>query len=131
MFTEALQDLPDTLLSDVLEQQLPTRYTLSNLEQELHDIKQRLAVLENSLLPVNEQLATSGGTADGESPAIQLILSDKNMGWKAAMRRILLLTFGVRTLGRSCAKSKKNAKSDKLDERKLNHIKGIILFLLL
>ena len=108
MFAEVLQDLPDTILSDVFDQHQPTGGTLSNLEQELEDIKQRLAVLEDNLLPVNEQLAGSDGSSntDCESPAMQLILSDKNMGWKAALRRILMLSFGVRTLGKSCAKGK-------------------------
>ena len=82
-------------------------------------------MLENSLLPVNEQLTGSDGSSNtnSESPPIQLILSDKNMGWKAALRRILVLSFGVRTLGKSCTKGKKDSKSDKLDERKLNLIK--------
>ena len=73
--------------------------SLSHLEQELKDIKQRLIVLEN-ILPVNEQLAGSDGSTDCGSAGIQLILSDKSLGWKAALRRVLVLSFGIRTLGK-------------------------------
>ena len=116
------EDIPDRLISEVFEQQLPahTQYNL-DLQQELRDIKERLAALENSLL--SDQLVGSDSSSN-ESPAIQLILSDKAISWKAALRRILVATFGVRTLGKSCAKGKKNSKSEKLDERKLNQIKG-------
>ena len=77
------------------------------------ETKQQLVVLENISLPYNEQLVGNDGSSntDSESPAIQLILSDKNMGWKAALRRILVLSLVVSTLGKSCAKGKKNSKS--------------------
>ena len=50
------------------------------------------------------------------------------MGWKAAFRKLLILTFGMETLGKSCAMGRKNSKSEKLDERKLQHLKGTIRF---
>ena len=54
----------------------------ANLEQELQEIKHQLTVLEYNLLnPINEQVACR---SDGncESPAVQLIFSDKRQKYE-------------------------------------------------
>ena len=93
------------------------------MESEIQGIKQQISVLENFLPDVrnNEERGD-----ESESAAVQLILLDKKMGWKAAFRKLVILTFGVETLGKSCVMGRKNSKSEKLDEQKLQHLKGTI-----
>ena len=48
------------------------------------------------------------------------------MGWKMAMRKVILMTFGQNTLATSCAVGRRDAKTTctSLDKVKLNTIKG-------
>ena len=125
--TMPLDMMPDDeILNEVLNsfENQPTNIgtILRNMEREIHLIKQRLLTLEAILPDIrNEEMGD-------QSAAVQLILSDKRIRWKAAFRKLLILTFGVATLSKSCATGRKNAKSDKLDERKLQHLKGTYTF---
>lgn len=122
---QTLLDLPDDILIDALRSFNQPRTVLQNLEREIQEIKLRLSNLENNLFP--NGVANEEKDDELESAAVQLILSDKRMGWKAALRKLLILTFGVETLGRSCAIGRKNCKSEKLNEIKLQRLKGIQL----
>ena len=53
-----------------------------------------------------------------------MILANKVMGWKAALRKILVVVFGVDTLSQSCAKGKKNSKTKSLDHEIVRSITG-------
>ena len=53
-----------------------------------------------------------------------MILADKGMGWRIAMRKVLQMTFGTSILAASCAVGRKNAKTTSLDQTKLDMIKG-------
>jgi len=58
---------------------------------------------------------------------LKMILADKALGWKGAMRKVLQMTFGQNTLAVSCAVGRKHSKNATLDQIKLNSIKGIIM----
>ena len=57
--------------------------------------------------------------------AIRLILNNKMLGWRAALRKILVVVFGVNVLANSYAMGKRNAIYSKLDSALLRSIKGI------
>ena len=95
--------------------------SLADLKSEASDIKARLAHLEEILCAEN---SCSSNRNMNDSATVQLILANKTMGWKVALRKLLQLKFGVNMLGNSCAKGRKGAKFDKLDDTKMLEIKG-------
>ena len=122
--TMPLDMMPDDeILNEVLNsfENQPTNIgtILRNMEREIHLIKQRLLTLEAVLPDIrNEEMGD-------QSAAVQLVLSDKRIGWKAAFRKLLILTFGVATL---VPQEGKMQNQTKLDERKLQHLKGTYTF---
>ena len=96
-----------------------------SLSREVADIKERLARLEDI---ISSNSSSIRKTNDG-SATVQLILSNTTLGWKLALRKLLLLKFGVNMLGNSCAVGRKDAKFNKLDEAKLLEIKGTHLYI--
>lgn len=68
------------------------------------------------------------GITKEKMSAINMILSNKTIGWKAALRKILVVVFGIDTLSQSCAKSKKNAQNRSLDVKVMRSITGNSIF---
>ena len=60
-----------------------------------------------------------------KTTAIQLILNNKMLGWRASLRKTLVVVFGVNVLANACAMGKRNATFNKLDSALLRSIKGI------
>ena len=69
--------------------------SLADLKSEASDIKARLAHLEEILSAEN---SCSSNRNTNDSATVQLILMNKTMGWKVALRK-LQLKFGVNMLG--------------------------------
>ena len=99
-----------------------TGIILHNIKREIQLIKQKLSTLETVLPDIRNDKEMGD-----QSAAVQLILSNKRIGWKAAFRELLTLKYGVVTISKSCATGRKNAKY-KLDERKLQHLKSTYTF---
>ena len=57
---------------------------------------------------------------------IGMILTNPSIGWKVALRKLLMVVFGEETLAGSCCKSRKNATFQPLDGTKLHVVKGIL-----
>ena len=69
-------------------------------------------------------MTAPSGISTEKMTAINMILSDRIIGWKAALRKILTIVLGVTELSQSCAKGKKNAKNRPLDPTLLQSITG-------
>ena len=113
---------PPSPLNDYLYPPSSTIYPSSDLqfknyvESRLNKIEHQLTLLEERITQaegstVTVQTTTSSSSIPGISmeklSAINMILTNKVMGWKAALRKILVVVFGVDTLSQFCAKGKK------------------------
>jgi len=58
-------------------------------------------------------------STDQRSAIPKMILADKSMGWRVAVRNVLQITFGTSILAASCAVGCKHAKITSLDQAKL------------
>ena len=83
---------------------------------------------EGSTVAAAPQTTSSGSSIPGISmdkiSTINMILSNKVIGWKAALRKILVIVFGVDTLSQSCARGRKNAMTRSLDAQIVGSITG-------
>ena len=68
---------------------------------------------------------SAAGIGRDKMATIGMILSNKTIGWKAALRKILITVFGATTPAQSCAAGKKNSNNKSLDVQTLDSIKGI------
>jgi len=64
------------------------------------------------------------GLSSNQHVAISVFTSNTSIGWKVALRWMLLVVFGTEILARSCYKGRKNATNQPLDASKVDAIKG-------
>jgi len=97
-----------------------------------HSLDGRVKQLEDAIA---SGMAASGSSERSGMPSVlelsreqeltvHMILSS-NAGWTVAMRKILVIVFGVDTLAGSCAVGRKNSTTAALSTLKLNAIKGV------
>ena len=103
----------------------------SYLVSELALLKERVARLEEKLTstPSTEMTSNNTGIPDLNSEqmmAIGMTSTNPSIGWKVALRKLLMVVFGEETLAGSCCKGRKNANFQPLDGTKLNAVKGIL-----
>ena len=103
---------------------------LQLVQAELELLKQRVTRLEDKLSESNAatEISNNSGIAGLNSEqqmAITMITANPSIGWKVALRRVLMVVFGEETLAASCCKGRKNATFQPLDGTKLNAVKGI------
>jgi len=91
---------------------------VDQMQQELSSLKSRICALEEKLNSPSTAVNT-----DQKSAILKMILADKGMGWRVAMRKVLQMTFGTSTLAASCAVGCKHAKTTSPDVTKLDTIK--------
>ena len=53
-----------------------------------------------------------------------MVLNNKSLGWRAALRKVLTVVFSLDVLAKSCAVGKKNAQFEKLNVTLLKSVKG-------
>ena len=99
---------------------------LDTMEKQLSALEDRVTLLEESEGPIPTEETTSRipGITREKMMAVNIILSNKTIGWKAALRKILVGVFGVNKLSQSCAKGKKNAQNKSLDPQMVRSITG-------
>jgi len=106
--------------------------TLSDMERRLASLEKRMAELEGATAEHSEHTSIPpAGISKEKMATINMIISNKSIGWKAALRKILVAVFGVGTLAQSCAVGKKNANNKCLNGQALDSIKGMIMHLLI
>ena len=103
----------------------------SYLVSELALLKERVARLEEKLTstPSTEMTSNNTGIPDLNSEqtmVIGMMSTNPSIGWKVALRKVLMVVFGEETLAGSCCKGRKNATFQPLDGTKLNAVKGIL-----
>ena len=76
----------------------------------------------------NDGPSAPPGISGEKMVAINMILSDRIIGWKAALCKILMIVLGIDELSQSCAKGKKNAKNRRLDPILIQSITGTNIF---
>jgi len=105
----------------------------SNLQDQVNQLKDRVKYLEEKVATMDQaQPGTMSASSDtgipGLSPnqhvAISVITSNASIGWKVALRRVLMVVFGAETLARSCCKGRRNSTNQPLDASKVDAIKG-------
>ena len=104
---------------------------ISTILNKLHEVISYLSELDRRLTTLEETINSFSATkitgSDQKSTMLKMILADKALGWKVAMRKVLQMTFGQNTLAVSCAVGQKYSKNATLDQTKLNTIKGKIM----
>ena len=88
---------------------------INDMLAEINDIKHRLSQLENSKDQLPNEEESFPGIPPEKTTAIRLVLNNKMLGWRAALRKVLVVVFGVNVLANSCAMGKRNATFNKLD----------------
>ena len=103
---------------------------LDSLDKRLSELECRKGNAEE--LGNNALVPSAAGIGKDKMAAIGMILSNKTISWKAALRKILVTVFGATTLAQSCAVGKKNSNNKSLNVQTLDSIKGMhnILFTL-
>ena len=96
---------------------------LDALDKRLSEIECRKGDMEE--LENRVSVPSVAGIGRDKMATIGMILSNKTIGWKAALRKILTTVFGATTLAQSCAVGKKNSSNKSLDVQILDSIKGI------
>ena len=111
--------------------------TFTEIQTQLDSLDKRLSKLECKKgnaeeLGNNALVPSAAGIGKDKMAAISMILSNKTISWKAALRKILVTVFGATTLAQSCAVGKKNSNNKSLNVQTLDSIKGMhnILFTL-
>lgn len=99
---------------------------LNKIEHQLAILAERITQAEGSTVAAQTPTNSSSipGISREKMTTINTILSNKVMGWKAALRKILVAVFGVNTLSQSCAKGKKNSRTRSLDSEIVGSITG-------
>ena len=98
---------------------------INDILSDIDDIKHRLSQLESSKDQLQNEEESFPGIPPEKTTAIRLILNNKTLGWRAALRKVLVVVFGINVLANSCAMGKRNATYSKLDSALLRSIKGI------
>ena len=99
--------------------------------QELELLKQRVAKLEERIGAHNDEtMYTPNDTGipdltSAQTMMIGMMSTNPSIGWKVALRKLLMVVFGEEILARSCCIGRKNATFQPLDGTKLNAVKGI------
>lgn len=70
---------------------------------------------------------SAAGIGRDKMATIRMILLNKTIGWKAALRKILIPVFGATRLAQSCAVRKKNSNKKSFDVQTLDSIKGMYM----
>ena len=86
--------------------------TFREIRVELEFLDRRIAELEDRNVEDPGQctnIIPAVGIGKVKMAAISMILTNKNVSWKAALRKILVAVFGIGTLAQSCAVGKKNS----------------------
>ena len=98
---------------------------LDKVEKQLSFLKGKVSQLEGSAgtIPTEPSMSIPGIIRE-KMRAVNLILSNKTLGWKAALRMMLVAVIGVEELAQSCAKGKKNAQNKSLDPQTVRSITG-------
>jgi len=101
------------------------------------DLKQRLDVLEDQVaklrqtraagddLGVEQPLADTLEVTREQMMTIKMYCANQTIGWKTALRRIMIVVFGNDVLSSSCTVGRRNSKHTALPNRKIDVIKGI------
>ena len=109
---------------------MPPNADPAYLMHELELLKQRVAKLEDKIAArENESCTTPNDTGIPDltceqTMMVEMMSTNPSIGWKVALRKLLMMVFGEETLARSCCKGRKNATFQPLDETRLNAIKG-------
>ena len=106
---------------------------LDNVEKQLTLLEERITHLEGSATTAStistEETLSMPGITNEKMTAVNLILSNKTIGWKAALRKILVAVVGVEELSKSCAKGKKMPRTSVSIHKQLDRLQ-VIIFLL-
>ena len=94
------------------------------VEREIDDIKKRLDELESSRRDAGDEDQGFSGIPPEKTGAIRVVLNNKSLGWRAALRKVLTVVFSLDVLAKSCAVGKKNAQFEKLNVTLLKSVKG-------
>ena len=83
-------------------------------EEKLSSLEEQVAILEGSSDATynDDSPSAPAGISTEKMTAINMILSDKIIGWKAALRKILVIVLGMTELLQPCAKDTKNRPLD-------------------
>lgn len=86
--------------------------TFADIQMELQSVNKRISELESGKgkeenLGNSSHIPSAAGIGKEKMAAIGMILSNKTISWKAALRKILVAVFGTATLAQSCAVGKK------------------------
>jgi len=119
LYGEAYNELFDMYLPPPDRDISTVTNKVDQMQQELSSLKSRIYALEEKL-----NSPSTAANTDQRSAILKMILADKGMGWRVAMRKVLQMTFGTSTLAASCAVGRKHAKTTSLDVTKLDTIKG-------
>ena len=103
----------------------------SYIMHELELLKERMARLEEKLVSTNNGDVMSNDTGIPELNSEQMMVigmisTNPSIGWKVALRKLLMVVFGEETLAGSCCKGRKNATFQPLDGTKLHAVKGTL-----
>ena len=108
--------------TDCWETRFQLKQQFTEIRYKPKEFNQRLMKLEECYAP--ESTEEYPGIPTEKTGTVRMILLNKSMGWKAALRKILIAVFGVETLSRLCAVGKKNAHYAPLNPTVINAIKG-------
>ena len=108
-----------------------SNHRLDTIKRKLSSLEERIALLEGSSATSSDETTFNSdvpGITREKMAAINIILSNKALGWKAALRKILVAVLGVNELSQSCARGKKNAKNRSLDSQLVRSVTGKYIF---
>ena len=89
-------------------------------------VEDKLAGIGPSLQVDNEDDDLGLGLSREQNVTVRMICYSTSTGWKAALRKILVIVYGHEVLAMSCVVGRTNANSTPaLDSRKLDIVKGI------
>ena len=77
------------------------------VECEIGDIKKCLDELESSRRDAGDEDQSFSGISPEKTGAIRVVLNNKSLGWRAALRKVLTVVFSLDMLAKSCAVGKK------------------------